>query len=62
MFLLHEGQYREAALRFQYSIKKVPSQEYEGDSEFEKIRKSLTLNLIRCKTKLNVRAFGLRPT
>ncbi|CAL8113048.1 unnamed protein product [Orchesella dallaii] len=55
VFLLHKGQYREAAHRFQYSLRKVPSHQYHDESQvdIEEIWKNLTLNLIRCKIHMN---------
>ncbi|ODN01484.1 Protein TANC2, partial [Orchesella cincta] len=55
VFLLHKGQYREAAHRFQYSLRKVPSHQYNEESQvdIEEIWKNLTLNLIRCKIRMN---------
>lgn len=57
MFLLHEGQHREAAHRFQYSLRKVPQHDYhneETQKDFEDVEKCLTLNLVRCKANMNV--------
>lgn len=58
--LCRKGRLKEAAHRFSYALRKLPTGDQgEHTATFTHLRLHLTLNLSRCKRKMNVRPFYL---
>ena len=55
--LCRKGRLKEAAHRFSYALRKLPvGDQGEHSATFTHLRLHLTLNLSRCKRKMNVRS------